>query len=49
MLDKLKTYYQTFSTKWSQILSERKGSIEPSADSAAADTEQDEMIGDTPL
>jgi len=49
MLDKLKTYYQTFSTKWSQILSERKGSVEPSADSAAADTEQDEMIGDTPL
>ena len=32
MLDKLKTYYQTFSTKWSQILSERKGSIEPSED-----------------
>lgn len=32
MLDKLKTYYQTFSTKWSQILSERKGSIEPSTD-----------------
>lgn len=32
MLEKLKTYYKTFSTKWSQILSERKGSIEPSDD-----------------
>ena len=32
MLEKLKTYYKTFSTKWSQILSERKGSIEPSGD-----------------
>ena len=32
MLDKLKTYYKTFSTKWSQILSERKGSVEPSGD-----------------
>ena len=40
MLDKLKTYYQTFSTKWSQILSERKGSVEPSGDEPA-ETEDD--------
>ena len=49
MLDKLKTYYKTFSTKWSQILSERKGSVEPSADSSEAESEEDEQIGDIPL
>ena len=49
MLDKLKTYYKTFSTKWSQILSERKGSVEPSADSSEAESEEDEQIGDIPV
>ena len=49
MLDKLKTYYKTFSTKWSQILSERKGSVEPSADSSEAESEEDKQIGDIPL
>ena len=49
MLDKLKTYYKTFSTKWSQILSERKGSVEPSADSSEAESEEDKQIGDVPL